>query len=106
MEEENSRRKDIRIAVLRALGSFKESDSETLLETLELGLNGEPLDDGALMTQACSSLQKVTDKNYGIDGDRWLQYLAYHRGEAPEPPKELGLMSKLPQISNETGIFK
>ena len=105
-EEENDRRKDIRVAILRALGSFKEDDSPLLLETLELGLNGEKLDDGALQNQACLSLGKVTDKNYGLDGDAWLEYLAYKRGEISTPPKEQSAYSKLPKLNNATGIFK
>lgn len=105
-EEENAKRKDVRIAILRALGSFKEEDSPLLLETLELGLNGEKLDDGALMTEASSSLQKITGKKYGLNGETWLQYLEYKRGERSEPPEESSLVSRLPQISNETGIFK
>ena len=105
-EEENDRRKDVRVAILRALGSFKEDDSPLVLETLELGLNGEKLDDGALQNQACLSLGKVVGKNYGVDGEAWLSYLAYKRGEIPEPPKELSLYSRLPKLNNATGVFK
>ena len=105
-EEENDRRKDVRVAILRALGSFKEDDSPLVLETLELGLNGEKLDDGALQNQACLSLAKVSGKNYGVDGERWLDYLAYKRGEISEPPKELSVYSRLPKLNNATGVFK
>ncbi len=105
-EEENDRRKDIRVGILRALGSFKEEDSELLLETLEIGITGEKLDDGALQNQACESLGQVTGKNYGLDSDAWLDYLAYKRGEIAEPPKEQSVYSKLPKLNNETGIFK
>ena len=105
-EEENSKRKDVRIAILRALSSFKPEDSDTLLEILEFGLNGEKLDDGALMVQAAKTLHEVTGKDYGTDGEAWLNYLAYRRGDSPTEPQEKNFMSRLPQISNETGIFK
>ena len=105
-EEENARRKDVRIAILRALGRFNKEDSEAVMETLEYGLNGERLDDGALMTQACRSLRLITGKNYGLDGEAWLQYLEYERGERDEPPKEISKLSMLPQLTNETGVFK
>ena len=105
-EDENTKKKDLRIAILRALGTFQEKDSPLLFETLELGLNGEKLDDGALMTEASSSLQRITGKKYGLDGETWLHYLEYKRGERSEEPKESNLVSRLPQISNETGIFK
>ena len=105
-EEENTRRKDVRIAVLRALGSFKEEDSPQVLETLEDGLIGEKLDDGALQIQACLSLANVTDKDYGLNGDAWLEFLAYKRGEVSNPPEEESLYSKIPKLNNATGIFK
>ena len=105
-EEENSKRKDVRIAILRALSAFKPEDSDTLLEILEFGLNGEQLDDGALMAQSAKTLHEVTGKNYGTDGEAWLAYLAYRRGDSSSEPKELNFMSRIPQLSNETGIFK
>ncbi len=47
-EEENKRRKDLRVAILRNFANFQKSDSPLVFETLELGLTGEKLDDGAL----------------------------------------------------------
>ena len=105
-EEENARRKDVRVAILRALGAFKEEDSPLVLETLELGLNGEKLDDGALQNQACLSLAEVTGKKYGTDGEAWLKYLAYERGETSDPPKEPSAYTRLPKLNNATGVFK
>ncbi|MGI6400962.1 MAG: hypothetical protein ACOX0A_02435 [Thermoguttaceae bacterium] len=105
-EDENDRCKDIRLAILRAFSSFEVDDSPLVLETLELGLIGEKLDDGALQNQACLSLGKVTGKKYGHDAEAWLEYLAYTRGELSEPPKEPFTYSKLPKLDNATGIFK
>lgn len=105
-EEENSRKKDVRVAILRALGTFKKEDSPILIDALERGLNGEKLDDGALQNQACLSLAKVTGKNYGFDGEAWLEYLAYERGELSVPPEEPSFYSKIPKLNNVTGVFK
>ena len=77
-----------------------------MLETLEDGLIGEKLDDGALQIQACLSLANVTDKDYGLNGDAWLEFLAYKRGEVLNPPEEESLYSKIPKLNNATGIFK
>ncbi len=105
-EEENARRKDARVAILTALGRFKESDSPTLLETLELGLTDEKLDDGALHMAACVSLGEVTGKKYAYDGDAWVRYLAYKRGEIASEPAEPSLIDRMPKFEDATGMFK
>ncbi len=105
-EEDNSRRKDVRTAILRALGEFKEDDSPELLETLEFAITGEKLDDGALEATACESLGKITGQKYGVDGEKWVQYIAYQRGEESEKPEEASFFKRVPQLSNETGIVK
>lgn len=105
-EDENSRRKDVRIAILHALGEFKEDDSPELYDTLELALTGEKLDDGALEATACSSLEKISGKKYGVDGEAWLHYIAFVRGEEAQAPDEQSVLKRAPKIENATGIFK
>lgn len=105
-EEENSRRKDVRLAVLRALGEFKEQDSPELLEFFDYALTGEKLDDGALEATACESLGKITGERYGIDGEKWENYLAYKRGETSEKPAQTSILARTPRIDNVTGIVK
>jgi len=105
-EEENARRKDVRVAILNALGKFKESDSPALLATLELGLTGEKLDDGALHTAACSALGEVTGKKYAYDGEAWLKYLEYKRGETSSEPAEPSFIERMSKVETGTGIFK
>lgn len=104
-EEENANRKDIRIAILHALGEFKEEDSEELFEILEEALTGEKLDDGALEATACSSLGKITGEQYGVDGEKWIQYIEYKRGKGTKPEEE-NLLKRAPKLENATGIFK
>jgi hypothetical protein len=105
-EEENTTRKDVRIAILHALGEFQPEDSPELFETLEFALIGEKLDDGALEATACSSLGKITGKKYGLDGEKWLHYIAYTRGEESSPPPETSIFERAPRIENATGIIK
>ncbi len=105
-EEDNNRRKDVRLAVLHALGKFKSSDSPELYDTLEYALTGEKLDDGALESAACSALGLITGKKYGLDGEAWLKYIAYERGEETTAPEEPSFMSRAPRIDNVTGIVK
>jgi len=105
-EEENARRKDVRVAILTALGQFKESDSPALFETLELGLTGEKLDDGALHTAACVALGEVTGKKYAYDGESWLKYLEYKKGKASSEPEEPSFFERMSKVETGTGIFK
>lgn len=102
-EEENKRRKDLRGAILRNLAHFQESDSPALFETLELGLTGEKLDDGALQDATMRTLAQITGENYGLDAERWLQFLAYRRGESSKP-SELSITERAPKI--DTAILK
>lgn len=104
-EEENADRKDVRIAILHALGEFNEDDSAELFDILEEALVGEKLDDGALEATACSSLEKITGKQYGVDGEKWLQYISYKRGDG-DKPKEENILDRAPKLENATGIFK
>ncbi|MBR5758202.1 MAG: HEAT repeat domain-containing protein [Thermoguttaceae bacterium] len=105
-EEENSRRKDVRIAILHALAEFKEDDSPELLEFFDDALTGEKLDDGALEATACASLGKITGEKYGLDGEKWASYLAYKRGEESEKPSQTSILARTPRIDNVTGIVK
>jgi len=102
-EEENKRRKDIRVAILRNLANFQETDSPLVFETLELGLTGEKLDDGALQDASMRTLAKITDEKYGLDAERWVQFLAYKRGESSKP-SELSITERAPKI--DTAILK
>ena len=92
-KKENDERKDLRLAILRNLGRF--DDSETVVAALAEGLDGEMLDDGALRLTAMKSLGKVTGKNYGCDYALWRQYLDYRQGKAANPPKEVSALSGL-----------
>ncbi|MBQ5790825.1 MAG: hypothetical protein IIW01_11090 [Thermoguttaceae bacterium] len=102
-EEENMRRKDLRSAILRNLANFQESDSPLVFETLELGLTGEKLDDGALQDAAMRSLAKITGEKYGLDAELWLQFLAYSRGEASKPSAP-SITARAPKL--DAAIFK
>ncbi len=102
-EEENKRRKDLRVAILRNFGNFQESDSPLVFETLEQGLTGEKLDDGALQDASMRTLAQITGEKYGLDAERWGQFLAYRRGEGPKP-EELSLSERSPKI--DSAIFK
>lgn len=109
-EEENKRKKDLRLAILRNLGKFKPDDSPLVLETLRLGIDGEKLDDGALQHAAMTALGEATGKKYGLNAETWLEYLAFERGEKSAPPPELSTLERIPRIDekiiNATGIFK
>ncbi len=109
-EEENKRKKDLRVAILRNLGKFKKDDSPLVLETLKLGIDGEKLDDGALQNAAMTALGESTGKVYGLNAETWLEYLAFERGETSAPPPELSTAERLPRLDakiiNATGIFK
>lgn len=105
-EADNSRRKDVRVEILHALAHFKPEDSSELFPALEYGLTGEKLDDGALETASCDALGKITGKRYGLDGEAWLAYLAYERGETSTAPKEKSLLTRAPRIEDATGIVK
>ncbi len=102
-EEENKRRKDLRVAILRNLANFQESDSPLILETLELGLTGEKLDNGALQNMSMLTLAKITGEKYGLDAGRWTQFLEYKRGESSKP-KELSITERAPKI--DTALLK
>lgn len=96
-EEENKRRKDIRVAILRNLAHFQESDSPLVFETLELGLTGEKLDDGALQDASMRTLAQITGEKYGLDAARWIQFLEYKRGESSKP-EDLSIIERAPKI--------
>ena len=98
-EEENKRRKDLRVAILRNFANFQKSDSPLVFETLELGLTGEKLDDGALQDSSMRTLAKITDEKYGLDAERWVQFLAYQRGESNKPD-ELSITERAPKIDS------
>ncbi len=102
-EEENMRRKDLRSAILRNLANFQESDSPLVFETLELGLTGEKLDDGALQDAAMRSLANITGEKYGLDVELWLQFLAYRRGESSKPSAP-SITERAPKL--DAAIFK
>ena len=98
-EEENRRRKDIRVTILRNLANFQEEDSPLVFETLELGLTGEKLDDGALQDASMRTLAEITGEKYGLDAERWVQFLAYKRGESNKP-NELSITERAPKIDS------
>ncbi len=102
-EEENKRRKDLRAAILRNLAYFQESDSPLVFETLELGLTGEKLDDGVLQDAAMRALAEITGEKYGLDAERWVQFLQYRRGESSKP-SELSITDRAPKI--DTALLK
>ena len=88
---------------MRNLANFQETDSPLVFETLELGLTGEKLDDGALQDASMRTLAKITDEKYGLDAERWVQFLAYKRGESSKP-SELSITERAPKI--DTAILK
>ena len=92
-KKENDERKDLRLTILRCLSHFPESPE--LLASLREGLEGEPLDDGALRLSAMNALGKVTKKRYGADYGLWRDYLDYREGKTSEAPKEVSAFADL-----------
>ncbi len=86
-QKENNDRKDFRLAILRNMAFF--SDSEPAFTFLAEAIDSEPLDDGALRLGAMTALGTMTGKNYGYDYDRWSQYIAYRQGKGGSAPKEI-----------------
>lgn len=97
-KKENDERKDLRLAILRNLGRFEDSDPVVAL--LGEALSGEPLDDGALQLAAMKSLAGVTGKNYALDAELWREYVAYREGKNPAEPKELSRLTGFNPLSD------
>jgi hypothetical protein len=53
----------------------------------------------AVRYEAMRSLQKTSGKDYGIDINRWTQYVRYVKGEVPELPSNRSLAEKMPTIA-------
>ena len=94
-KRENDERKDLRLAILRQMSLFTFEDSPAVLQTLEEGLNGEKLDDGALQTASMQSLQKMTGKHYGLNAEIWLDYVQFLQGKRTEAPKEQAFFERM-----------
>ena len=97
-KKENDERKDLRLAILRNLGRFEDSDPVVAL--LGEALSGEPLDDGALQLAAMKSLSSVTGKSYALDTELWRDYVAYREGKNPAEPKELSRLTGFNPLSD------
>ncbi len=91
----NDEKKDLRLAIIRNLGTFRVDDSPELIPTFKLALEGEQLDDGALQLAAMRSLEKVTGKKYGLDAHQWSEYISYALHNRAEAPKELSIFERM-----------
>ena len=49
------------------------------------------------------TLAKISGEKYGLDAERWTQFLAYRRGESSKP-RELSITERAPKL--DTAIFK
>ena len=92
-KKENDERKDLRLTILRSMSHFTESPE--LLASLREGLDGEPLDDGALRLSSMNALEKVTGKHYGANYALWSDYLDYREGKKSAAPKEVSAFADL-----------
>ncbi|MDO5580349.1 MAG: HEAT repeat domain-containing protein [Planctomycetia bacterium] len=96
-KKENDERKDLRLAIIRNLAKFKDSDSAEIVQVLGEALQNEKLDDGALQMAAMRSLEITTHKKYGYDAERWVQYIDYTKNKRENPPEELSLSERFPK---------
>lgn len=96
-KKENDERKDLRLAIIRNLSKFKVEESSEILTTLNEALNGEKLDDGALQIAAMISLESITNHKYGLNSEKWNEYLAFSRGESSQKPEEISLLERIPK---------
>ena len=103
-KNENDDKKDLRLATIRGLRRFHVEDSSEILPTLQMALEGEMLDDGALQTEAMLALERVTGKKYGLNAKQWSEYIAYTRHDRTAAPKELSALEQLP--SPDLPMFK
>lgn len=94
-KKQNDERKDLRLAIIRNLESFRVDDSPKLIPTLKLALEGEQLDDGALQLAAMRSLERVTGKKYGLDARQWSEYIAYTLHDRAQAPKEPSFFERM-----------
>lgn len=90
-KKENDERKDLRLAILRNLGRF--GDTDPVVAALGEALSSEPLDDGALRLAAMNALAAVTGKSYALDYGLWSDYVAYRNGKNPTAPKEVSRLT-------------
>jgi len=76
---------DVRLAAARALGRSKDPAAVTVL--------GEALEDRdpAMQYRAMLSLRKVTGKDFGVDVNRWQQYV---RGETPKTEEPFSMAER------------
>lgn len=96
-KKENDERKDLRLAIIRNLAKFKDSDSSEIVSVLGEALQNEKLDDGALQMAAMRSLEITTHKKYGYDAERWVQYIEYIKDQREKPPEELTFSERIPK---------
>lgn len=100
--------KDVRRVAVRILGDVspkekqidKEPSMNELRQSVVLEL-GNLLHDKvpAVRYEAMQSLHKITDRDYGNDIDRWIQFVRYVKGEVPELPSKRSLTEKIPTIA-------
>ena len=94
-KKQNDERKDLRLTIIRNLGTFRAEDSPELMPTFKLALEGEQLDDGALQLATMRSLEKMTGKKYGLDAHQWSEYISYALHNRAEAPKELSIFERM-----------
>jgi len=93
--------KDIRATAVRILGTVCPKDSANDLHRSTVLELGNLLHDKvpAVQYEAMQSLQKITNKNYGNDINRWVQLIRYMKGEVPELPSERTFAEKMPRVA-------
>jgi len=107
--------RDVRVTAVRILGDVtpKNPQSSNSMTTMAFGADertlhelvilelGELLNDRvpAVRYESMQSLRKITNKDYGSDINRWLQFVRYTKGEVPELPAERTFTEKLPTVA-------
>lgn len=97
--------KDVRLSAARMLGHvgkkmlkvkgvLNRDESKMIVIALGDALHDK---ESSVRYQAMHSLQDATGKDYGIDINRWAQYVQYEKGEATEVPKERSFAEKIPR---------
>ena len=93
--------KDVRVASVRILGNVGPKDTTSdSYRTVVLELGNLLYDKvPAVCYESMQSLQKITNKDYGNDINRWAQFIRYVKGEVPDLPAERTFAEKMPRIA-------
>lgn len=93
--------KDVRVVAIRILGNISPKDTTSdSYRTVVVELGNLLYDKvPAVCYEAMQSLQKITDKDYGNDINRWVHFMRYVKGEVPDLPAERTFAERMPRIA-------